>query len=47
MVDGGQRAHPAEDLLADDQIRRVRLGIIDADRLIAGLLDRSLLIGDN
>ena len=42
MVEGDLCAHPAEDLLADDQIRRVRLGILDADRLIAGLLDRSL-----
>src|SRR5262245_8706627 len=42
MVDGGQSAHPAEDLLADDQVCRLRLGILDADRLIAGLIDRLL-----
>jgi hypothetical protein len=40
VVDGGQRVHPAVDILADDQIRRMRLRIFDADRLVAGLLDR-------
>ena len=42
MVDGGQGIHPAVHILADDQIRRLRLGIFDADRLVAGLLDRLL-----
>jgi hypothetical protein len=41
-VEGGQRTHPAEDLLADDQIGRVRLRILDPRRLVAGLLDRLL-----
>jgi hypothetical protein len=42
VVDGSQGVHPAVDILADDQIRRMRLGIFDADRLVAGLLDRLL-----
>jgi hypothetical protein len=37
-----RRAHPAGYLLADDPIRRVRPGILDVDRLLAGILDRSL-----
>ncbi len=42
VVDGGQGVHPAVDILTDDQIRRMRLGIFDAERLVAGVLDRWL-----
>jgi hypothetical protein len=40
VVDSDQSVHPAVHILAHDQIRRVRFGILDADRLVAGLLDR-------
>jgi hypothetical protein len=40
VVDRGLAVHPAEDILADDRIRRMRLRIFDSDRLVARLLDR-------
>ena len=42
VVNCGQAEHPAMDILTDDPIRLMRLGIFDADRLVAGLLDRLL-----
>jgi hypothetical protein len=42
VVDGGQGMHPAVHILANYQIRRMRLRIFGADRLVAGLLDRLL-----